>query len=198
MKAKFLIYREWVWPLIEKDSTDDDNSSTQSEQVLIIDEENLELAFQLQSKMHEDEEDRRKGTESKAALFMGSLSVATSVILASNAFVWNDSTPALVKVLTATISCLLAIYTFRTVWFSVKVLERGRYHVLGFKEVNISGDKQSYLKHLIDTIANMVKENESTINMKVTNLVMAQEYYKRAIVLISIYAILTLAFSFCF
>jgi hypothetical protein len=96
--------------------------------------------------------------------------------------------------ISVSVSFILSLYMVRTVWFSVKALERGNYSVLGFKDINQSGDDTDYKRHLIVSILDKVRANSSTINDKVDNLAMAQAYYKRGIVIISIYAFLLLLF----
>lgn len=194
MKNKLLLIREWIWPLLELDELEKDIESD-IEQSFKIEDENLDLALQLQLKIFQEEEDRRKGTESKAALFMGSLSVANSIVIGANTLIWGKDIPGEVIKISVIISVFLAIYTIRTVWFSVKVLERGAYHVMGFEDINMTGDKNQYKQQLIKSLSAMIKANEKNINTKVDNLVMAQEYYKRAILVICLYAFSVLLFS---
>lgn len=203
MKKKLHNFRELVWPLLENDDNDSSGEVLENEiellqidSILQIEEENLDLALQLQGKIYQEEEDRRKGTESKAALFMGSLSLANTIVIGANTLIWGKDIPTGVIKTSVFISILLAIYTLRTVWFSVKVLERGAYHVLGSDDINISGDKTKYKKEIIMVYFKMIKANEKVINMKVSNLVMAQEYYKRAMLVICLYAFMV--FYFCF
>lgn len=204
MKEKLNKVRELFWPLLEENNDTDIPEETSilemenpdNANIIKIEDENLDLALQLQSKIYQEEEDRRKGTESKAALFMGSLSVANTIVIGANTLIWGKDVPVMVTKTSVLISIVLAIYTIRTVWFSVKVLERGTFHVLGNDDINISGDKNEYRKEIILTFFKMIKENEDLINMKVSYLAMAQEYYKRAMIVICIYAFMV--FYFCF
>lgn len=197
-------FRELVWPLLEKESDNNiavENTEEQSEKpgeeyIVKIEEDNLDLALQLQTKIYQEEEERRKGTESKAALFMGALSVANTIIIGANTMIWGKDIPGVVIKTFVIISILLAVYSIRTVWFSVKVLERGAFHVLGNSEVNMAGDKNEYRKEIIRKFMILIKNNEKLINMKVTNLAMAQAYYKRAMFVICMYAFMV--FYFCF
>lgn len=203
MNQKLHKLREFIWPLLEED-VDNEISSEYLEEVgsfnenhvLKIEDENLDLALQLQGKIYQEEDDRRKGTESKAALFMGSLSVANTIVIGANTLIWGKEIPSGVIKISVFISIVLAIYTLRTVWFSIKVLERGTYHVLGNENINIAGDKNKYKKEIISSFFKIIKGNEAVINMKVSHLVMAQEYYKRAMYVICFYAFMV--FCFCF
>ncbi len=90
----------------------------------------------------------------------------------------------------------MTVYALRTVWFAVKALERGEYEVLDISDININKAKADYKKHLINRFVEIEKSNQNTINTKVDNVTMAQEYYKRAIVTISLYAFMILLFCF--
>lgn len=204
MNEKLHKLRELVWPLLEEDINNDISNQYLTEEVEVVEEnpvlkiedENLDLALQLQGKIYQEEDDRRKGTESKAALFMGSLSLANTIVIGANTLIWGKEIPSGVIKTSVFISIVLAIYTLRTVWFSVKVLERGTYHVLGNEDINISGDKNKYKRDIISSFFRIIKGNEAVINMKVSHLVMAQEYYKRAMFVICLYAFMV--FYFCF
>ncbi|MFP3597060.1 hypothetical protein [Chryseobacterium sp. SIMBA_029] len=204
MNKILLKLRELVWPLLEVDDNSevsDQNLTAECEAsevqtIIKIEEENLDLALQLQGKIYQEEEDRRKGTESKAALFIGSLSLANTIVIGANTLIWGKDIPNGVIKISVLISVILAIYTLRTVWFSIKVLERGIYHVLGNDDINIPGDKNKFKREILLIFFKIIKGNEDIINMKVSNLVMAQEYYKRAMFVICLYAFMV--FYFCF
>jgi len=95
-------------------------------------------------------------------------------------------------------SFVLSVYMVRTIWFSVKTLERGNYDLMGLNDINIKGNKDEYFRHLIICLSKKTKANYNTINSKVDNMTMAQEYYKRGIVTICVYAFLILIFCFFF
>lgn len=195
--------REFFWPLLEQDepvSADHPNDDQSppvitDEPVFLIEEENLDKAFELISKFADSEEDRRKGIESKATLFLSTISIATTLIVAANTILNGNTEKSWPVIASVAISFLLTVYASRTVWFSVKALERGNYSVLGFSDLNEGGDKAAYKKHLILKIQSIAGSNYKTINDKVSFVTMAQEYYKRAIVIICLYAFLI--FLFC-
>ena len=82
----------------------------------------------------------------------------------------------------------------RTVWFSIKALERRNYFSLSEKDFLITDAGDEFTKKLILMVANKTKKNSNTINSKVDSMVMAQEYFKRAIVVVSLYAFVLLFF----
>jgi len=186
--------REFFWPLLEKETEAKDKKKLELE--LVLQDENLDLAYALKSKILDAEEDRRKGIETKAALFISTISVASSIVVAANTLITNSNTSNLSVRASVIVSFILSVYAVRTVWFAVKALERGNYSVLGIADINFSGSKTEYQKHLIQALFNKKMVNQRTINSKVDNLTMAQEYYKRAIIVICIYSFLVLIFCF--
>src|SRR5438445_8682369 len=129
--------REFFWPLREKAKTDlgEENPSPI---ILNISDECLDQAFDLQLKMVEAEDDRRKGIESKAALFIGTISITSSVVVAASTLLITNNAYSIQIKLFVILPCLLSIYTVSTVWFSVKALERGNYASLGMDDINCS------------------------------------------------------------
>jgi hypothetical protein len=180
--------REFFWPLLEIEKPSRIVVEAPHFK-LQVDEENLEQFLVLTNKINDSEEDRRKGIESKAALFISTISVATSIVVAANSLVISNSTFGFHIMVSVFISFVLSIYAVRTVWFAVKALERGNYSVLGLKEINYKGSKINFQKHLVDCIVKNKIFNQSTINTKADNMMMAQEYYKMAIIMISIFSL---------
>lgn len=198
MKRALINVREFFWPLLEKDEVDFRSNENQEAIELNISDENLEEAFKLKSKIFDAEEDRRKSIESKAALFISTISIATSLVVAANTLITSNNDYSIPIKVSVIISFILSVYGVRTVWFSIKTLERGAYDVLNFNDINFSGTKPLYYKHLIQELNRKVIRNQSTINRKVDFFTLAQEYYKRAIILICIYSLLVMLFCLFF
>lgn len=200
LKTKLINFREIIWPLLEPEVTQDVIAAqgNADEIKILVASENIEKAFELKSKIHDSEEDRRKGIESKAAIFISTISISTSVVVASNALISGNTDNTVAIKISVLISFVLCVYTLRTVWFCVRALERGNYHLLSFKDINIKGDKDAYYKHLITVLVKKTAANYSTINAKVDNMTMGQSYYKIAIFIICLYAFFILVFCFFF
>jgi len=190
--------REFFWPLlddpIEPDQSEEDQAVVPPEETVLVESENLDQAFELMSKFADSEEERRKTIESKATLFLSTISIATTLVVASNTVLTGNAEKSWPVIASVAISFVLTVYTACTVWYSVKALERGNYAVLGFRDLNHAGDSDEYKKHLMLTVRKKTKSNFATIDEKVDYLTMAQAYYKRAIVVICLYALLILLF----
>lgn len=193
LKKGYKEIREFFWPLLD-DEEEEANQGSQLEVDLKITKVNVKKAFELKTKISESENDRRNSIESKASLFISTISVTTSVVVAANALTVGNNDYPLATQISVFISFILTVYTVRTVWFSVKALDRKGYHVLGFNDINIGGTEEEYHRTLLINLANKTKANEAVINEKVDNFVLAQEYYKRAIIVICLYAFAVLIF----
>lgn len=65
---------------------------------------------------------------------------------------------------------------------------------MSIEDFLIDSVDESYYKQLIAEIANKMRKNAITINGKVDNMTMAQEYFKRAIVVVALYSFIILLF----
>ena len=197
MKKALSNIREFFWPLLEGSSESiEDNEEEDLD--LIISDDNLEEAFKLNLRIYDGEKDRRKGIETKASLFISTISVATSIVVAANTLITRNQEFNLQIKISVLITFILSLYAVRTVWFSIKTLERGSYSVLDIQDINIGGDKPQYYKNLIQSLQRKTTKNQTQINSKVDYFTLAQEYYKRAIIVICVYAFLILLFCFFF
>jgi hypothetical protein len=183
--------REWFWPLLEDQPEQQvrDFSSTE----LVVADENIETVLRAAIKCYEAEEDRIKMVDTKSSLFIGTITVITSVIIAvTTALVketFNGSIFALVLLL-----FFLTLYMARTIWFSIRVLERRSFEVIDIEDYLLAESGPAYLRGVIITIVNKTRINARTINNKVDFMVMAQEYFKRAIVVVTLYSFVLLLF----
>jgi hypothetical protein len=194
LKKHLVNIREFFWPLLEKENVEGDGSATTFE--LIVSDESMDTAYDLKTKIVDNEEERRKSIETKATLFIGTLVIGSSLVLAGSSLVINQKANdnSFFIITYAGLSFILTIYTARTVWFAIKALERGCYSVLGIKDINVQGDKAQYQRHIIKCLLKITKDNQKAINKKVDNMTMAQEYYKRAIIMICVYSFTILLF----
>ena len=182
--------REFFWPLLEKAQILEPNKISQEE--ITVDNSHLEKTLEYAIRCYEAETERKKTVEGKASLFIGTISIVTSFVI--------GVTSVLVKVndFNITISALvfllfvLTVYMARTVWFSIKALERKNYYSISINDFLISDSDDKYYRKLIAEIINKIKKNSLTINSKVDNMTMAQEYFKRAIVIVVLYSFVIL------
>lgn len=186
--------REFFWPLLE-DEDEPQKIKEISLDELLINSDNIEKTLEFALSNFEAEESRRASVESKSSLFISTISVITTIIIAVTSILFKDSQSS------GWLSCLifllfvLTVYMARTVWFSIKVLERRAYERISHDDFILSHEKDDYLKSIIVSVINKTQVNSITINEKVDYMTMAQEYYKRAIIVVSVYSLAIFFYS---
>ncbi len=182
--------REFFWPLLEKGQPQEFKRLNGDE--ILVDKSHLPKTLEYTLDCYNQEEERRKGIEGKASLFIGTISVVTSVVLGVTSILVKENDFDIAMSILVFLLFVLTLYMSRTVWFSVKVLERKCYYSTSIDDFLIDSVDDNYYKQLIAEIANKMRNNAKTINGKVDNMTMAQEYFKRAIVVVALYSFIIL------
>jgi hypothetical protein len=185
--------REFFWPLLEKGEPQ--VVEQLSKDKLNIKNENVEKVLEFAIKNYESEDARKSIVESKASLFIGTISVVTSVIIGVTSLLFKAEGFSVFLCPMVFVLFILTIYMARTVWFSVQTLERKAYHTISPEDFLIAGKKSKYYKNMIIGVINKTRRNSITINSKVDSMTMAQEYFKRAIVTIVFYSFTIFLYS---
>ena len=95
--------------------------------------------------------------------------------------------------LTIVIVVVTIVYLCIAIIFSIKCLSRKNFEVVGFpKWLLTDKDILEKKKDFLFKLLNAVKTNRNVINEKVDYMVMAQEYFKRAVVCVGVLAVLLL------
>jgi hypothetical protein len=185
--------REFFWPLLEKDSIQEPKMLNENE--ITIESSRFHEVFDHIFNCYKEEEERRKTVESKSSLFIGTISVVGSVIIGVTSIFTKENGFNILTLLLVVLLFILTLYIVRTIWFSIKALERKNYHSISPEDFLINHSGDDYYKQLIIEITNKIKRNALTINRKVDNMTMAQEYFKRAIVIVALYSFVILLLS---
>lgn len=182
--------REFIWPLLEPENINEDTKKINSKKILIKEPDNLKVAFELVIKNYDAENERRKSVESKSIIFIGTISLITTILItiSKDFFLKENIKYDANSILFIATVIIYIVYLTRTLWFSVKCLERRAYHTINYDLYNKSDDE--YLKCVIAELSTIINKNHKVINEKVDFMVMAQEYFKRAIILLAAYPIL--------
>lgn len=189
----FETVREFFWPLLEKEEIQElDNIVI--DDIITSNDEHLKHVLEQTIKRYDAEEERKKIIESKSSLFIGTTSIITTIVLGVTTIFINNQTKFNLSVSTMVfLLFILTLYMARTIWFSIQALSRNNYYTLSSKQF-YETNSENYYKELIVKIQNTIQKNYKTINNKVDNMVMAQEYFKRAIIVVSIYSFVMLLF----
>lgn len=184
--------REFFWPLLEKGEVQKVTPLTIED--ITVNNDNIQKVLDYAMKIYESELGRNVAIETKASLFISTLAIITSVVLAITTTLIGQNGFSSVLFLLVCLLFFLTIYVLRTVWFAVKVHERKPFNTFYHDDILTNGDEREYSKQLIISIVNKTKKNSLVINSKIDNMVMAQEYFKRAIITLSIYSFFLIIF----
>lgn len=187
IKNLILDFRETIWPLL--DPIEERPPRLISETDCEWNENETDLMLEYVEKYQESEEKRNRDVESKSTIFIATFGVATTVLISLIKDMILDSAEShtLIKLFLICMMTLSIIYMCRAIWFSVKVLERRTYYVMGFPNFMLN-DCAGKKKQLVLEHYNNTKKNQDTINIKVDYMTMAQEYFKRAIVVVALFS----------
>ena len=182
----FNTIREFFWPLLENSQ---EQETTVKDEEIEINKSRVQEVFKNIYDCYKEEEERRKTVESKSSLFIGTITVAGSIVIgATSNFIKGDKFD-LWTFLLILLLVILTLYITRTIWFSIKALERKTYYSVSSTDYFNKDQKQ-----LIKEVIAGIKKNEKVTNEKVDNMTLAQEYFKRAIIVIASYSLAILLF----
>lgn len=183
--------REIVWPLLDK------KEASKSEKISLEDckwhDKDNETVSTYIKNSYDQEEKRRNDVESKSSIYIGTFGVATTVLLSlAKDMVFNSSVQHnALRLIMVVVLTFAIVYLCRAIWFAIKALERKKYCVIEVPKYLLSdeGDKN---RRLIADQYNCIKFNEIQTNLKVDSMVMAQEYFKRAIAIVVLFSLISL------
>lgn len=187
MKKRLHNLREIFWPLL--DELIEKEFKLIKVEEITVEDDNVKTAYDLALKYYENEDKRKSSIESKSTIFIGTIGFTVTIFLGLTKDILLNPNIIPDKYVCTSVLFLIAIilYLCRAVWFAIKVLERGSYSSISYNDF-INSDS-NYLRKLTATLINKARQNFKTINLKVDYMVMAQEYFKRAIFTIALFSI---------
>lgn len=185
--------REFFWPILEK--CEPVKEPTKDLEIKAKSDELLKAIYDYAFKRLDAEEDRIKVVENKSTIFIGTIGIITSIVIGITSTLIKEKKLDGFMILTVVLLFILTIYMLRTVWFAIKAIERKAYHSLSISDFCKQVDKQFY-KNVITEINLVLQKNYPTTNSKVDNMTMAQEYFKRGIVVLGLFATVILFLFF--
>lgn len=186
--------REFFWPMLER-LEDSPIKKIQIDDCKFLDEEiDMILKYLEDNKCSED--NRRKEVESKATIFIGTFSVANTVLInLAKEFVFNSNQKdGILSTIVVFLISLTIIYLCKAIQYAIKTVKRRNYRVLGFPEFMLTEEIDKKKKIFVD-LYNSIKVNQKEINIKVDYMMMAQEFFQRAVATV---LVLTVVFGSSF
>jgi hypothetical protein len=191
-KLKELLYhtRELIWPVLETLEETEENLVRVEDCSWAVEERDIILDYA--SKYYESEESRKREVESKATIFIGTFGVVATILiyLAKDLVISDTNSQTWFLLILIFIMTLSIVYMSRAIWFSIKTLQRQSYYRISFPNSFLKSDNQNIKDRLIVKYYNDTRRNSNVINLKVDYMTMAQEYFKRVIFLVCLFAVL--------
>ena len=158
--SSFSTFRDIFWPLIDKEQLKEKDLNPLFEKCDNIKEGDEEKILAQSIKCIEEEGDRKKTIETKASLFVSVITISTTLVLNYTKQFIDLTDLNWFEWLQLSLLTILTIYLVRTIWFSVKALERKVYHCLDitdFIDFYVSPESKKKL------IKDIIKEKKYTI-----------------------------------
>jgi cation transport ATPase len=187
--------RDIFWPLIDGKAQKRDLTLLKDKcQNIVIGQEDSVLEKAL--KCFEEEEERRKTIESKAAIFVSVITISSTLVLNYTLSILDKNSLTWFEWIQFFLMTVLILYLVRTIWFSIKTMEREKYSSLEVSDyIDASAGRQQKIK-LIESIIEITERNAETTNTKVDSMTLAHLYFKRAAFILGFYAVFVFVYKF--
>lgn len=188
-------FTDIFWPTLEKESAHDTDITSKLLKCDSINTGEEDIILKRALACLQDEEDRRKSVESKASLFVGVITISTTLVITfTKSFIEKEDLVFIDWVQFSLLS-ILAIYLVRTIWFAVKTLEKGTFYCLEVTDfIESLVCRESRIKQIKDIIE-IIEKNTIATNKKVDSMTLAQLYFKRAAFILGFYILFAVLFK---
>lgn len=186
--------REFFWPILEGESQEPKLIERDD---FCCEDNEIDYLLKVAQDYQTGEENRRKEVESKASIFIGTFSVAATIMLSLMKDFMLQGKNAITYI-QAIIITIMILYLCRAICFSIKALSRKNYSVVGFPKylLNSASSSNNTLsekkRKILIQMINNTRKNQVVINDKVDQMVMAQLFFKRAVVCVCLLAVFVL------
>lgn len=173
--------RDYFWPMLDGKEISISNKLKESD-CKFQDDENLDKAIELALLYAKSEDERRSSVETKAALFVGTFSLAVTILISMvKDFILNMQSYSIVAVsIIIAFTSIVIVYLCRAVLYSIDALSRKSYSAIGIPQFLYTQDSNYKIKLFLE-IRNSIYSNFKAINQKVDSMTMAQEFFKCAV-----------------
>lgn len=158
--------------------------------------ENLHLQEKMQYayECYKQEMERKKTVESKASMFIATITFVATVLigLSTRQILEGKFSSVFAFLLQLLLACAI-FYVLRTLWFSIKTLERRAFYYLSLNDFRDEIGDDFYYK-IISELDEAICRNQPITNRKVDYMMKAQYSFKIAIGLSVVYILLLVAF----
>lgn len=158
--------------------------------------ENLHLQEKMQYayECYKQEMERKKTVESKASMFIATITFVATVLigLSTRQILEGKFSSVFAFLLQLLLACAI-FFVLRTLWYSIKTLERKAFYYLSLNDFRDERGDDFYYK-MISELDEAICRNQPITNRKVDYMMKAQYSFKIAIGLSVVYILLLVAF----
>lgn len=158
--------------------------------------ENLHLQEKMQYayECYKQEMERKKTVESKASMFIATITFVATVLigLSTRQILEGKFSSVFVFLLQLLLACAI-FFVLRTLWYSIKTLERRAFYYLSLNDFRDERGDDFYYK-MISELDEAICRNQPITNRKVDYMMKAQYSFKIAIGLSVVYILFLVAF----
>jgi hypothetical protein len=139
-----------------------------------------EVALEEARRMYDAEQERRRGTDTKAGVYLAAVTALTPVLVSLLPNLWSDKTNKVLGAISLTVFALAVIYVLRAGYSAFCVLRVSAANTVGATDISQSWSTSQPVASLAKNIALKVIDNYPGNNAKVSHIKLAHGYLLRA------------------
>ncbi len=141
-----------------------------------------EVALEQASKLAETESQRRRTAESKATIYLAVITALVPLVLTIQAAAWEQKVGPAPSWLRLILLCIAVIYLSTAAFYAFRALEVKGFHTLGISDLVQAWKTRKATNRLVKSIFTAVRESQSAVNAKVTQIKLTHLHMMRALV----------------
>ena len=139
-----------------------------------------EIALEEARRMYDAEQERRKGADTKAGVYLAAVTALIPVLVSLLPTLWSDKASKALGALSLAVFALAVAYILRAGYSAFCVLRVRNAHTVGAGDISRCWSTQQPVASLAKSIAIKVIENYPGNNAKVSHIKLAHDYLLRA------------------
>lgn len=193
--------RDFFWPVLERPSAElKDVLHSELADIKNIQKTNWKveskLALEEAHRIASEEDERRKTAESKASNLLIVATALIPLLTYLETAIWDGNFETAPRWITLPLLAVAVAYFVNAGWWAFRTVRVGNYHCVYPRDlVKIWRAGKPIQRSLVTETLTAIRQNQETVNGKVTAFKMAHEFLLRAIVAFSALLIVRIAFG---
>jgi len=145
-----------------------------------------EVALEEARRMYDAEQERRKGADTKAGVYLAAVTALIPVLVSLLPSLWSDKTNRVLGAISLIVFALAVIYVLRAGYSAFCVLRVSAANTVGANDISQSWSTAQPVASLAKNIALKVIDNYPGNNAKVSHIKLAHDYLLRAFLVFAV------------